>query len=341
MLASLLVLAGCAQVQGLIAGLGKGGAADAEAKLKNGDLAAAATAYDAALKTSPTDVDIATGAAYAHLLQGDAATAEAILAAAAPTAGEKASDVAMRRALVAIQAGDLDKVREQATAAGTPAGKLLAGEVALANDGDRAAAKALFDQVKAEPGAIGTTAGAYLALLADQDQMVTGLAEVQALWALGQRPIAVRSVEDPLKAYAESHEDGAEQLLMWAGRAAVVGETGVATDLLDAITVPPAGQAWRVQATRAILAAASGDGAACVSGLDAIKATAPADGYVDARATAALVLAAKDPGTAKTLVDGLSGDAAARALAALGDKAAAAKAAKDPILKAQLGAAGG
>ena len=301
MTALLLLLGGCSIIQGVLDGLQKGGG-EGEAKLKAGDLAGASAAYDASLKTSAGNVDVATGAAYLHLLSGDAATAEAILAAAAPAAGERAPEIAMRRALVAMETGDLDKVREYATAAGTPAGKFLAAEVALANDGDRAAAKALFEQVQAEPGELGSAAKAYLGLLADTNSMVSGLAEVQSLWGLGQRAIAVRSVEDPLKAYAESHDDGADQLLVWAGRAVVVGETGVAGNLLDAITVPPQGQAWRLQATRAMLLCANGDGAGCKAGLDAVQPIAPADGYVDARATAALVLAAKDPATARALV---------------------------------------
>jgi hypothetical protein len=184
---------------------------------------------------------------------------------------------------------------------------------------------------------VGDTASRYLALIADPNVFVAGLSETQALWALGDRKIAVRSVGDLVKAYAETHDDGADQLLLWAGRAASVGEAGVANELLDAITVPPAGQSWRVAATRAIVLCADGQGAPCRSGLEALSQTAPADGLSDARATAALAICKSDPETAKALLEGLTGDAPARVWAELGDPAAAARVAKDPFFKTTLG----
>lgn len=335
MLTSFLLLAGCSLLQGLTGDSTKT-VSEAEALLKAGDLAGATALYDSALAKAPTDYNLAVGASYGHLLMGDTAKADAILAAAEPDAKDKLADLKLRRALVAMQAGDLDKVKEFASVSGLPVGKLLSAEVNLA-DGDRDAAKALLDGIKAEPGEVGATASAYLQLMGDSNALVGGLSEAQALWAVGKRKIAVRSVEDLVKAYAESRDDGADQLLLWAGRAASVGEVDIATNLLDAITVPPAGQAWRVQATRAITACASGDGATCTTVLDAIKPIAPADGYLDARATAAVLLAPKDGAGAKALLDGYSGDAVARALAEAGDSAGAANVAADPVFKKQLG----
>ena len=66
-------------------------------------------------------------------------------------------------------------------------------------------------------------------------------------------------------------------------------------------------------------------------------ASAHREALPDARATAALAIAEKDPATAKALVEGMSGDAVARAYAAIGDKASAAAAASDTVLKSQLG----
>ena len=74
-----------------------------------------------------------------------------------------------------------------------------------------------------------------------------------------------------------------------------------------------------------------------VSQFEAPRPAAPADGYADARVTAALAIAEKDPGTARSLLEGLSGDTVARAWAAVGDKSSAAAAAADPVLKSQLG----
>jgi hypothetical protein len=309
---------------------------EADAKLKAGDLAGAAAAYEAAVAKAPTDVGVATGASYMKVLAGDFAAADAILAAAEPTAAEKVGEIKLRRALVAVETGDLDKVKEFAAASNLPAGQLLAAEVELA-DGNRDAAKALLEAAKADPGAVGGTAGTYLALMGDANPLVAGLAEAQALWALGKRRIAVRSVEDLVKAYAESRDDGADQLLLWAGRAAAVGETAIATSLLDAITVPPPGQGWRVQATRALATCVDGDGVSCLGQFQAVRLGAPSDGYTDAAATAALGIAEKDPATARALLEGLSGDAVARAYAAIGEKGAAAAAAADPVLKSQFG----
>lgn len=336
MLTSLLLLTGCTILQGLLAGDSQKTVSDADGLLKAGDLAGATAMYDAALAKAPADVDLAIGASYGHMLMGDSAKADAILAAAEPGAKERAGELKLRRALLAMKGGDLDKVKEFASGSNTPAGKLLAAEVNLA-DGDRDAAKALLEEVKGTPGDLGATATAYLQLMADPNALVGGLSEAQALWALGQRKIAVRSVEDLVKAYAETREDGPEQLLLWAGRAASVGESDISTNLLDAISVSPPGQAWRVQATRAINACAVGDGATCLKILDTIKPVAPADGYLDARATAAMLIAPKDGATAKALLDGYSGDAVARALAESGDSANAVNVASDPVFKMQLG----
>jgi hypothetical protein len=335
MVSMLLLLGGCSQVMALLNDPSKA-VGEAETQLKAGDLAGAATTYADAATKAPTNADAASGAAYMKVLAGDFAAADALLAAAEAGAGEKVGDVKLRRALVALEAGDLDKVKEMAAGSGQAAGKLLAAEVELA-DGNREAAKALLDEAKAAGGPVGDTAGKYLELMADQNPLVAGLSEAQALWALGQRKIAVRSVEDLVKAYAESRDDGADQLLLWAGRAAAVGETQIAGNLLDAITVPPAGQAWRVQATRGIAACADGDGATCTKIFEALRVAAPADGYADALATAAIAIAEKDADTAKALLAGASGDAAARAFAAAGDKTAGAGVAADPVLKSQLG----
>ena len=335
----MFMFAGCSIVQGFLVDPAKQ-AAEAEAKLKAGDLAGAASVYDAALQKSPTDVDLASGAAYLKLLQGNAQAADSLLAGVEASAGAKLPEVKMRRALVAMKTGDLDQVKTHALAAGTPAGKLLAAEVNLA-DGDPTAAKGLLEQVKATEGPIGVTASGYLDLLGDSNPLVAGLAETQALWALGQRPIAVRSVEDLVKAYAGAREDGAEQLLVWAGRAVSVGEPAIATNLLDAIPVAPQGQVWRVQATKAMIACAEGNGADCIAGFERIVTISPADGYADARATAALLIADRDAETAKRLLEGQTTDAAARAWATLGDSATAGTVAVDPVFKAQFAATAG
>lgn len=308
----------------------------AETRLKAGDLAGAEALYQKALGADPADVAAASGVAYLALLSGDAERADATLAAVQPMDREVASDVALRRALVALRRGDLDAVKAHGVASARAAGRLLAAEVELA-DGNREGATAHLEVAKGDPGAVGEVARSYIALLSDSDPRVVGYAETQALWALGERALAVRSVEDLVGAYAESREDGAEHILLWAGRAASVGEVQVAERLLDALTVPPPGQSWRVGATRAILACAAGDAPRCSASLASVQSVAPGDGYGDAVVTAAVALAPLDPTTARAMIENVPGDAAARLLGELRDPAEAMIRATDPVLKASVG----
>jgi tetratricopeptide (TPR) repeat protein len=328
-----LALAGCSIVQGLLNPPEKA-VANAEAQLKAGNLAEAARIYNEALARNPTHVDLASGAAYVKLLAGDTSGADAVLAAAEAQAGPRLAEIKMRRALVAMEGGDVDTVKVHAEAAGTPAAKLLVAEVDLAN-GYPEQAKPILESIQGEAGPVGAAATGYLDLLNDASQPVQGLADMQALWALGQRGVAAKSVKDNVLAYAESRADGDEQILLWAGRAATVGETGIATTLLDAMSVAPPGQKWRVEATRAIVLCAEGKGADCVARFDELAAISPAEGLADARVTAAMIVASTDAVTAKQLLNGVAGDAAARALASLGEPAGGVAA--DPVFKAQLG----
>jgi hypothetical protein len=68
----------------------------------------------------------------------------------------------------------------------------------------------------------------------------------------------------------------------------------------------------------------------------ALESVAPADGLADARATAALLIAERDGETAKRLLEGQTGDGAARAWALLGDVQTAGTVAMDPVFKAQF-----
>lgn len=334
MLMFAFALLGCGQEEGSEGGP-SGQVAKAEALLKAGDLTGAAAVYSAAIVQSPTDVDVVSGAAYMKMLEGNLDAADLLLQGVEAAAAVRLPEIKMRRALLAMKSGDLDAVKAHGSAAATPEGRLLAAEVSLA-DGDRAAAKAELTALATEAGTVGETASAYVALINDKNSLVAGLAEVQALWALGQRPIAARAVEDLAKAYASEHDDGPDQLLLWAGRAVTVGEWAIAANLLDAITVAPRGQVWRMQATVAMVQCAEGKGPECLAGFDRILTISPADGYADARATAALLIAARDLETARKLVEGQQGDSVARALALMGEMAAAGTVAAEPVFKAQL-----
>jgi hypothetical protein len=265
------------------------------------------------------------------LLQGNAEEADRLLAAAEAGAKEKAGEIKLRRALVALESNNLDAVRQHGEASGLPLGKLLAAEVALA-DGDREAATALLKEAETAPGAVGQTAKAYLALIGDPEPMVSGLADAQALWALGQQKIAVKSVEELVKNLPDSRTDREELLLIWAGRAASVRETEIARGLLSAMIFPPEGQAWRKVATEAIVDCAEGSGQTCLAKLKALEGTAPADGLADARATAAFLVAGQDADVARALAGPYISNASARALAEAGDVAAARESAPGGVL---------
>lgn len=314
--------------------------ADAESKLMAGDVPAAVDAYQAASAEHPESYDAAVGAAYGAFLQGDLERAQSLLASAAEAHPDRRGEIAIRQALVALEAGDLDQVRSFGEASGLPAGQLLAAEVALA-DGERDAARALLEPAVAGGGEIAATANAYLTLMSDADPRAQGLSEVQALWALGQRRVAVRSVEELVKTLPDDRENKAELLLLWAGRAAAAGEPQVASNLVESISFPPPGQQWRKIATQGIVACAEGDGEKCISILDGLEAAAPPAGMRDARATAAILLAAHDAEMAREVVGDDPSPAVARALLEAGDLAGARQQATRGTFARYLEALGG
>lgn len=309
--------------------------AAADAALKSGNIAGAADAYAAALVAHPGNLEAAIGAAFGAYTRGDLAAADQILAAAEAIAGERVGELKLRRALVAMRDGDTDVMREHAEASNTAAGLVLAAEVALA-DGEREEARALLDRAAQVSGTIGDVAKRYVGLLKHPDPAVAGLAENYALWALGQREVAVASVEEVVKGLPEDYEGKAEELLVWAGRSASFGETQVASNLLEAIDFPPQGQAWRMVATRAIIHCSEGEAEDCAAMLDSLDGKAPADGLQHARATAAIALGGEDRDAAVAVLGSSASDAAARAALVLGDPGLAGSLATDAVMKTYI-----
>ncbi len=337
-----LALGACSFLEGL--GIGGDPAAEAlsaaKESLRSSDLPASVTAFEAAYADNPDSLDAAVGASYAAFLQGQYDKAEQVLAASMDLDPTRQGELLLRRALVALARGDLDLVRAHGEASGLPAGKLLAAEVALA-DGERDAATSLLQAARGGDATVSSTAAAYIDLLEDADPRVQGLSEAQALWALGERRVAVRSVEELVKSLPEDRDDKAELLLVWAGRAAAAGESLVASNLVESIDFPPAGQQWRVIATRAIVACSEGDGDRCRTLLTSIEKGAPPDGLRDARATAAILLAPHDAAAAADLVGDEPSAAVARALLAAGQGAdAAAMAGSGPFAQFLSGGGG-
>ncbi|MEC8193550.1 MAG: hypothetical protein VX127_12495 [Myxococcota bacterium] len=294
----------------------------AKKQMKAGQLVAAADAFDAAAKAHPDSIDAASGAALAALMRGDAEAADAFLAGVQSEAGERTAEVRMRRAIVAQRAKDWDAMREHGEASGMNAGLLLAGEAALA-DGEREEAEALFQRVggDAEP-----VAREYIRLLNSENPVIAGMSEAQALWALGLRKVAVKSVAPVLADYPREEGDRDEQLLIWSSRATSVRETETARALLKLVRA--SGKlAWRKAANAALVDCADGNAGRCKRGLDKLEDSAPADGLADARVTAAALIARKDPQAAKDLAGPYRSAGAARALYSAGARQMAARSA--------------
>lgn len=301
----------------------------AEDELKAGDLPGAAAAYDTLSADNPDSVEVAVGKAYMQMLAGDYGGADKTLADAAEKADEETKpEIVLRRALVALRAGELDDVKKYGRESGLPAGQVLAAEVHLF-DAEQDDAIALLKDAREAPGTVGQTAGEYLDMLESGDVIRAGLAEASAIWAVGQRAEACEVAEEIVKALPDDERKG-ETLLLWAGRAVTSGRPGIATSLLDELDLvgTPQGQEWRVQATRAMVEISEGRNEDGLARFTTLKAAievgfAPYEGVTDARATAAALTT--DKATAKALTDGLEGVPVSRALYESG----AGKAARD------------
>lgn len=328
LLLSLASLGGCDQVMELI-----GGAPDPDAvveparqSLDAGELPEALTKYQEIADANPTVVEAQTGLAYAQVLAGKLADADATLEKALAIEGltdTQKSEVYLRRAIVALRKGDLDSTRKYGEASALPAGQVMAAEVYLA-DAEAGSAIPLFESAASGgSGTVKAAANTYLEYLNDPER--AQLAEATALWALGQREEACETAEDLLRYLPTTFATRDNLLLLWAGRAVASGRPGVAEGLLDEMAGAPDGQVWRVQATRALVDTAKGNYEEARATFDALTAGgAPHDGLMDARATAAAI--SGDREFARAVTEGMESDAIARGLHAAGASAAAKKA---------------
>ncbi len=301
---------------------------DADALAKKGNLPEAKDKYAQALKDNPDSVYAMEGDAYAKMLAGDFDGADAALSKAEKKATEggdaykdEVKKIKVRRAIVALQSGNLDNVKKFGKDSGDPVGQVLAAEVFIADAETDEALKLLKEAEKAD-GEVGQTAKTYVAMLESEDPLNQGLAAASALWALGQRDLAVEAAEETVRMLPEEREDKSELLLIWAGRAVTSGRPAIATGLLDAMSAPPPENAWRVEATKGMIAIAEGRDDEGVGVFAALaSAGAPADGLSDALATACALT--KNVETATTLAGSVESVAAARCLVEAGatDKA--------------------
>lgn len=308
---------------GLMGGDDSALVAPADALLQQGDLPGAAAAYRKLYAENPQSVSAAVGYAYTQLLAGDIVGADTTLSEIEPLAGDKVGEIRFRRALVALEAQDLDRVKLLGEASGLPEGRLFAAEVHLVDlESDKALE--IFQALSTEDGVVGEAARTYLGLLQSPDQHKASLAEASALWALGDHATACDSVEGALEGLAEDDPEKQSLLLLWAGRAVVTGKVQVAKNLVEGL-FPPEGQQWRYQATLAMIKIAEGQ---YPEGLATFKAlredpSVPKQGLDDALTTACALAATRDPSVARQLVEGLESPAAARCLLEAGAEATA------------------
>jgi hypothetical protein len=284
------------------------------------------------------------GLAYSHYLRGEYGDADKILAKMDTDKLEKSlgQELRLRRTLVAVREGDLDQVIRLGELSGSPIGKLLAAEGHLANANSNAAIP-LFEDAAESGGDVGQTAKQYLEYMRSENPVITNLAEASALWAVGEKNVACESAQqvmaalDDMAAMDDEFPNRNEVTLLWAGRAAVTAEdVEVAEDLLERVDVPPEGQAWRMQATQALIHFRKEE---FDLGIDLFVALAsggaPADGLADAIATAAAI--SGDADVAREITANLKSNATARGLWEAGDRQGAAELAPKGRLKKFLG----
>ena len=294
---------------------------EAEGLLASNDLPGASAVWTTLSSENADAPEVLMCVAYDHVLAGNWDAADAALARAQEATGDEDGKIRLRRALVALQSGEsdrLDQVKTHGRDSGLPVGKLLAAEMHLV-DAEVDEALPLFKEVRTTPGRVGETAEAYIALLESGVPLNVSLAENSALWVMGMRDVACEGAEEVLKALPDDEPNKAEQLLLWAGRAATSNRAGIASSLLDEVRVlgAPPGQQWRVQATQAIVFVADGQPEQALAVFDSLQVAAadgfiPYEGLMDARATASAL--ASSPADARSLAGDTESVAAARGL---------------------------
>ncbi len=294
---------------------------EADDRFVANDLPGASAVLSTLQGEHPDSPEVMLRVALDQVLAGEWDAADATLADLEAKTGDESGEIRFRRAMVAVQAGDndrLDDIKTHGLASGLPKGKLFAAEVHLV-DAEADDALELLKEVRGEPGAVGQTAEAYLALLESGSVYKSGLAEAGALWSVGLRDVAVPTAEEMLKQLDDAEPMKAEQMLVWAGRAVTSGNPGAAATLLAEIAVigAPENQNWRVQATRAMVFVADGQTAEAVAILDSLQEAAadgfvPYEGLMDARATAAAL--STTPADARLLAGDVESVEAARGL---------------------------
>ena len=237
---------------------------DADQKLSMGDFPAAQSIFEKALEQDPNNHNALTGVAYLSMLRGDYASADQSLAKAQQALDldteegkSVVSALLLRRGMIAIRDGAFIKALQYCAQSELPAGYLFAAEISII-EGEHEDALEYLNKIQSSDSKMRRIVSKYTDLLEDSSDWGVLLAESQASWALGDYKVAVRTVKGPLLDWlAQKDPKQHDRILLWAGRAASVGEVGVGNELLESVSKIRQSQVWRVEATRAILTCAS------------------------------------------------------------------------------------
>jgi tetratricopeptide (TPR) repeat protein len=257
--------------------------------LDQGDLPGAGTAFASLYAQYPAVEEVAVGHAYMQLLQGQHAGADETLAALETVPDVDVGAVKLRRALVAADRGSdgIDAAKTFGAASGRDEGLLIAAEGHLV-DGEEEEAYAILRDLSKKSGPTGEAAAKYMECIDSDAKQLYDYAEIAAYWSFKMYDDAVGTAEELFEKFGpEEYEGYDEAALLWASRAASIGQADNASGLLDYIETIPPGQGWRVNATRAHIAVIEGDVDTAVDIFDKLEAAgAPWDGLTDARAVA-------------------------------------------------------
>ena len=280
----------------------------AQKALAAGQLSSAQTQLTPILAEVPQNADAATAMAHIHVLKGEYSQAEAVLNAVQSEDPVVLSQVALRKALVALEARDFSKAKEMAITSQEDFAMVLAAEISLM-DGEYDEAIDYLEKVGGEHRSL---AKSYLKLL-DGDEWSQAYAEAQALWALRDFDLAIQSVAGTMEFVSKSALDNQpkEHILLWASRAVAVAQPEVASQLLSLKGAPTADD-WRVGVLNAMITTVDGDVSGGKAQFEALAGVAPEQAVHDAKATAVVVLSSlgKD---GSALLSGLHGTSGAYA----------------------------
>ena len=301
---------------------------DADQKLSMGDFPAAQSIFEKALEQDPNNHNALTGVAYLSMIQGDYSSADEVLSKAQSAVNldsegskEILAALLLRRGMIAIRDGAFTKALQYCVQSELPAGYLFAAEISI-TEGEHEDALEYLNRVQSSDSKIRRIVSEYTDLLEESSDWGVLLAESQASWALGDYKVAVRTVKSPLLDWlTQENPKEHDLILLWAGRAASIGEVSVGNELLNAVSKIRQSQVWRVEATRAILSCAAPDAAQrklCLEQFSQIS-MAPIEGIDDAKVTAARLVAEQDSSLASQLLDGIESNAAAAVWNALGN----------------------